>query len=106
MSLAHVIVDVFTDTPLQGKQLAVFEDGPALSDDPDAAPGPGDELARDRLPASGQGRRCRRCRTTNGGYAAARYSSGSAAGAQTRALSRPLLPSGFRPPAPLITSVP
>ncbi len=33
MSLAHVIVDVFTDTPLQGKQLAVFEDGPALSDD-------------------------------------------------------------------------
>jgi predicted PhzF superfamily epimerase YddE/YHI9 len=28
-----VIVDVFTDTPLQGKQLAVFEDGPALSDD-------------------------------------------------------------------------
>ena len=27
MSLAHVIVDVFTDTPLQGNQLAVFEDG-------------------------------------------------------------------------------
>jgi len=32
MSLAHVIVDVFTDTPLQGNQLAVFEDGSALSD--------------------------------------------------------------------------
>jgi trans-2,3-dihydro-3-hydroxyanthranilate isomerase len=28
-----VIVDVFTDTPLQGNQLAVFEDGSALSDD-------------------------------------------------------------------------
>jgi trans-2,3-dihydro-3-hydroxyanthranilate isomerase len=33
MSLAHVIVDVFADTPLQGNQLAVFEDGSALSDD-------------------------------------------------------------------------
>jgi len=33
MSPAHVIVDVFTDTPLQGNQLAVSEDGPALSDD-------------------------------------------------------------------------
>jgi PhzF family phenazine biosynthesis protein len=33
MSLAHMIVDVLTDTPLQGNQLAVFEDGPALSDD-------------------------------------------------------------------------
>ena len=33
MSLAHVIVDVFTDTPLQGNQLAVFEDGSVLSDD-------------------------------------------------------------------------
>jgi trans-2,3-dihydro-3-hydroxyanthranilate isomerase len=33
MSLAYVIVDVFTDTPLQGNQLAVFEDGSALSDD-------------------------------------------------------------------------
>jgi len=34
MSLAHVIVDEFTDTPLQGSQLlAVFEDGSALSDD-------------------------------------------------------------------------
>ena len=33
MSLAHVIVDVFTDTPLQGNQLAVFEDRSALSDD-------------------------------------------------------------------------
>jgi hypothetical protein len=33
MSLAHVIVDVFTDTPLRGNQLAVFEDGSALSDD-------------------------------------------------------------------------
>src|SRR5215475_2738179 len=33
MSLAYVIVDVFADTPLQGNQLAVFEDGPALSDD-------------------------------------------------------------------------
>jgi trans-2,3-dihydro-3-hydroxyanthranilate isomerase len=28
-----VIVDVFADTPLQGNQLAVSEDGPALSDD-------------------------------------------------------------------------
>jgi predicted PhzF superfamily epimerase YddE/YHI9 len=28
-----VIVDVFTDTPLQGNQLAMFEDGSALSDD-------------------------------------------------------------------------
>jgi trans-2,3-dihydro-3-hydroxyanthranilate isomerase len=28
-----VIVDEFTDTPLQGNQLAVFEDGSALSDD-------------------------------------------------------------------------
>src|SRR5258706_14004747 len=33
MSLAYVIVDVFTDTPLQGNQLAVFEDGSALRDD-------------------------------------------------------------------------
>ena len=33
MSLAYVIVDVFTGTPLQGNQLAVFEDGSALSDD-------------------------------------------------------------------------
>jgi PhzF family phenazine biosynthesis protein len=33
MSLAHVIVDAFTDTPLQQNQLAVFEDRPALSDD-------------------------------------------------------------------------
>jgi hypothetical protein len=33
MSLAHVIVDEFTDTPLRGNQLAVFEDGSALSDD-------------------------------------------------------------------------
>jgi trans-2,3-dihydro-3-hydroxyanthranilate isomerase len=28
-----VIVDEFTDTPLPGNQLAVFEDGSALSDD-------------------------------------------------------------------------
>jgi hypothetical protein len=33
MSLAHVIAEVFADTPLQGNQLAVFEDGSALSDD-------------------------------------------------------------------------
>ena len=33
MSLTYVIVDVFTDTPLQGNQLAVFDDGSALSDD-------------------------------------------------------------------------
>jgi predicted PhzF superfamily epimerase YddE/YHI9 len=33
MSLAYVIDNVFTDTPLQGNQLAVFEDGSALSDD-------------------------------------------------------------------------
>ena len=33
MSLAYVIVDVFTDTPLQCNQLSVFEDGSALSDD-------------------------------------------------------------------------
>lgn len=33
MSLAHVIVDVCSDTPLQGNQLAVPEDGSALSDD-------------------------------------------------------------------------
>lgn len=33
MSLAHVIAEVFADTPLQGNQLAVFEDGPALSGD-------------------------------------------------------------------------
>src|SRR5258708_14787879 len=33
MSLAYVIVDVFTGTPLQGNQLAVFEDGSALRDD-------------------------------------------------------------------------
>ena len=33
MSLAHVIVDVSADTPLQGNQVAVFEDGSALSDD-------------------------------------------------------------------------
>ena len=33
MSLAYVIVDVFTDTPLRGNQLAVFEDGSSLSDD-------------------------------------------------------------------------
>jgi trans-2,3-dihydro-3-hydroxyanthranilate isomerase len=32
MSLAYVIVDVFTDTPLHGNQLAVFEDGSALND--------------------------------------------------------------------------
>src|SRR5260221_13944771 len=33
MSLAYVIVDVFTGTPLQGNQLAVFEEGSALRDD-------------------------------------------------------------------------
>src|SRR5260370_762914 len=33
MVLAYVIVDGFTGTPLQGNQLAVFEDGSALSDD-------------------------------------------------------------------------
>jgi hypothetical protein len=33
MSLAHVIDEVFADTPPQGNQLAVFEDGPALSGD-------------------------------------------------------------------------
>jgi hypothetical protein len=33
MSPAHVIVDVFTDTPLQGNHLAVSEDRSALSDD-------------------------------------------------------------------------
>jgi trans-2,3-dihydro-3-hydroxyanthranilate isomerase len=33
MSLADVIAEVSADTPLQGNQLAVFEDGPALSDD-------------------------------------------------------------------------
>jgi predicted PhzF superfamily epimerase YddE/YHI9 len=33
MSPAYVIVDVITDTPLQGNQLAVPEDGPALSED-------------------------------------------------------------------------
>jgi trans-2,3-dihydro-3-hydroxyanthranilate isomerase len=33
MPLAYAIVDVFTDTALQGNQLAVFEDGSALSDD-------------------------------------------------------------------------
>ena len=33
MSLAYVTVDVFADTPLQGNQLAVPEDGSALSDD-------------------------------------------------------------------------
>ena len=33
MSLTYVIVDVIADTPLQCNQLAVLEDGPALSDD-------------------------------------------------------------------------
>jgi trans-2,3-dihydro-3-hydroxyanthranilate isomerase len=33
ISLRYVIVDVFTDTPLQGNQLAVFEDGSALTDE-------------------------------------------------------------------------
>ena len=33
MSLAHVIVDVFTDTPPRGNQLTVLNDGTALSDD-------------------------------------------------------------------------
>ena len=33
MSPAYVTVDVFTDTPLPGNQLAVPEDGSALSDD-------------------------------------------------------------------------
>jgi Phenazine biosynthesis-like protein len=33
MSQAHVIDDVLTDMPLRGNQLAVFEDGSALSDD-------------------------------------------------------------------------
>jgi trans-2,3-dihydro-3-hydroxyanthranilate isomerase len=33
MSMAYVIVDVFTDTPLTGNQLAVFEDGSALNGD-------------------------------------------------------------------------
>ena len=33
MSPPHMIVDVFTDTPLQGNQLAVPEDRLALSDD-------------------------------------------------------------------------
>ena len=32
MSLAYVTEDVFTDKPLQRKQLAVFEYRPALSD--------------------------------------------------------------------------
>jgi predicted PhzF superfamily epimerase YddE/YHI9 len=32
MSLAYVIVDVFTDTPLRGNQLAVLEYGSALSE--------------------------------------------------------------------------
>jgi trans-2,3-dihydro-3-hydroxyanthranilate isomerase len=33
MSLRYVIVDVFTDTPLHGNQLAVFEDGSTLTSD-------------------------------------------------------------------------
>lgn len=33
MSLAYMIVDVFTDTPLQGTSWRCFEDGSALSDD-------------------------------------------------------------------------
>jgi PhzF family phenazine biosynthesis protein len=33
MSLAHMIVDVFTGTALQGNQVAVFEDGLAFSDE-------------------------------------------------------------------------
>ena len=33
MSPGYVIVDVSTDTPLRGNQLAVLEDGSALSDD-------------------------------------------------------------------------
>jgi PhzF family phenazine biosynthesis protein len=33
MSVAYVIVDVLTDTLLRGNQLAVLEDGSALSDD-------------------------------------------------------------------------
>jgi predicted PhzF superfamily epimerase YddE/YHI9 len=52
MSLAPVIVEVFTDTPLQGNQLAVFEDGSALSDDQMQRRAPGDEFVRDRLAAA------------------------------------------------------
>jgi hypothetical protein len=98
MSLADVIVDVLADTPLQENKLAVSENGSALSDDqmqhltretnlpetvfllPDEDGDDADATRRRRI-------------------AAARYSGGSAAGAQTRALSRPLLPSDFRPPA-------
>ena len=84
----------------------MFEDGSALSDDQLR------RLAREMslsetvilLPAEDGdvADAARRMADT----AAARYSGGSAAGAQTRALSRPLLPPGFRPPAPLTTSAP
>lgn len=33
MPLSYAIVDVFTDKPLQGNQLAVFEDGSTLTGD-------------------------------------------------------------------------
>src|ERR1700751_4998769 len=68
---------------MDSTEMAVFEDGSALSDDQMQ------RLAREMnlsetvflLPAEDGD--ARRCRTTNGGYAAARYSGGSAAGAQT-----------------------
>ena len=46
----YVVLDVFTDTPLQGNQLAVFIDGRGL-DRADAARGPGAQPVRDGVPA-------------------------------------------------------
>ena len=100
-----MIVDVFTDTPLQGNQLAVFEDGSALSDDQMQ------RLARKMkvsetvflLPAEDGD--ARRCRTTNGGYAAAilRWVRGWC---PDKGTEPPGAAVGLPPASPLITSVP
>ena len=49
----YFVCDVFTSEPLEGNQLGVFPDGRPLLR-ADAAPGQGDELRRDRLPAPPQ----------------------------------------------------
>ena len=54
--LAYVLLDVFTETPLEGNQLAVFADGRGLDAGADAGARPRDEPLRDGLrPAGGGG---------------------------------------------------
>ncbi len=55
----YVVADVFTDTPLQGNQLAVFTDGRGLDDAEDAGARARDRLQRDGLRAPAGERRQR-----------------------------------------------